>query len=131
MAVLRIIPAGDLAIEKGNLVELGGTPETHVRYVRQKLAARFRFFLGEWFLNQNEGAPYIRDVFVKNPNLDVVRSMFLKLIRETPGVLDVVGFAMVYDPRQRTLAFSFQARVEGGDIVVKPEDRDFILNLAA
>ena len=130
MAVTRTIPAGDLELVNGNLVVLGRTPETHVQYVRQKLAARFKFFLGAWFLNLNAGAPYFRDLFVKNPNLDLVRSMFLRLVRETPGVLDVPSFSLVYDARARTVAFNFQARVEGGDIVIKPEDRDFILDLA-
>ena len=130
MAVLRTIPAGDLDILNGDLVVLGETPETHLAYMRQKIAARFKFFLGEWFLNLNEGVPYYRDVFGKNPNLDLVRSLFLRLLRETPGVLDVASFSLSYDPRARTLGFDFQAVVTGGNIVVAPEDKDFILDLA-
>lgn len=130
MAVLRLIPAGDLAIEGGDVVVLGKTPETRVQYMRQKIAARFKFWLGEWFLDQREGVPYYRDVFVKNPNLDLIRSLFLKLLRETPGVLDVPEFKVVYDHRARSLSFDFQAIVSDGEVVVKPEDAAFILGLA-
>lgn len=131
MAVIRIVPAGDLAIEAGDVVVLGKTPETRVQYMRQKIAARFKFWLGEWFLDQREGVPYYRDVFVKNPNLDLIRSLFLKLLRETPGVLDVPEFKILYDQRTRSLSFEFQAIVSDGEVVVKPEDAAFILGLAS
>lgn len=130
MAVVRIIPAGDLALENGNLVWLGTTPETRVQIVRQKIAARFRFFVGEWFLDLREGIPYYRDVLVKNPNLDLIRSLFLRVLRQTPGVLDVPSFSLDYDPSARRLSFDFEAKVSDGEVVVAPEDRDFVVDLA-
>lgn len=131
MAVLRIIPAGDLALEMGDVVVLGLSTETRVAYIRQKLSVRFRFFLGEWFLDLRQGVPYYRDVFVKNPNLDLIRSLFIRVVRETPGVLDVPTFSLAYDPEQRRLSFDFEALVDGGEITVKPEDADFVVNLAS
>ncbi len=131
MAVTRTIPAGDLAIENGDLVVLGKTPETRVQYMRQKIASRFKFFTGEWFLDQREGVPYYRDVFVKNPNLDLIRSLFLKLLRETPGVLDVPEFKVSFDAATRTGTFTFQAIVTDGEVTVTAKDEDFILNLAS
>lgn len=128
MAVLRIIPAGDLAIVNGDLFVLGKTPETRVQYIRQKIAARFKFFLAEWFLDEREGVPYYREVFVKNPNIPLIRSLFLKVLRETPGVLSVPTFSVRFDPAARTLTFDFQAIVDGGELVVSPEDDDFIID---
>jgi hypothetical protein len=131
MAVIRIIPAGDLAIEGGDVVVLGKTPETRVQYMRQKIASRFKFFLKEWFLDEREGVPYYRDVFVKNPNQGLIRSLFLKLLRETPGVLDVPEFRISFDQAARTCGFDFQAIVTDGEVVVTAEDEDFLLNLAS
>lgn len=128
MAVIRRIPAGDLAIVAGNLVLLGKTPATRVQYIRQKISARFRFFLREWFLDEREGVPYYRDVFVKNPNIALIRSLFLKVLRETPGVLKVPSFSVRYDQAARQLTFDFQAVVDGGEVVVEPEDEDFIVD---
>lgn len=130
MAVTRTIPAGDLALEGGTFVELGRTDETRVRYIRQVLATRFKFFLGEWFLDQRQGAPFYRDVFVKNPNMDLIRSLFLRICRTTPGVLDVVDFSLSFNPSARRLTFSFQALVEGGEFTVRPEDEDFLVDVA-
>ncbi len=130
MAVLRIIPAGDLAIEAGDVVVLGLTATTRVQYIRQKIATRFKFFYGEWFLDQRQGLPYYGTVLTKNPDLALIRSLFLRVLRDTPGVIDVPTFNLVHDRASRTVSFAFQALVDGGEITVKPEDADFIINLA-
>jgi hypothetical protein len=130
MAVFRIIPAGDLALESGDLVVLGLTDVTRVQYIRQKISSRFRFFYGEWFLDQRQGLPYYGTVFTKNPNLSLIRSIFLRVLRDTPGVIDVATFNLVHDRPSRTVTFTFQAIVDGGEITVKPEDADFVINLA-
>ncbi len=125
MAVLRVIPAGDLALVGGSVAIIEGPPA-----IRQKLSARFKFFLGEWFLDLRQGVPYYRDVFLKEPNLDVVRSLFRKLIIETPGVLSLVTFTVSYNEARRSMAFAFQAKVDGGEVIVRPTDRDFLLEIA-
>ena len=132
MAVLRIIPAGDLALESGDVVVLGLTDETRVQYIRQKIASRFKFFVAEWFLDLREGISYYRDVFVKKPNIPLIRSLFLRVLRTTTGVLDVPQMSLSYDAGTRQLRLDFQARVSGGEmIVVRPEDADFIVSVAA
>jgi hypothetical protein len=131
VAVLRTIPTGDLALENGDVVVLGLVTDTRVRYIRQKIVTRFKFFYKEWFLDQRQGLPYYRDVFTKTPNLDLIRSLYLRVLRDTPGVLDVVTFSLIYDRAARSVTFTFEAVVEGGEIEVRPEDADFIVNLAS
>jgi hypothetical protein len=125
VAILRVIPAGDLALFGGTVALVDGPTA-----IRQKLAARFKFFLAEWFLDQRQGVPYYRDVFTKTPNLDVIRSLFRKLILGTPGVLSLPDYLIVFDESARQLAFDFTSNVTGGQVVVAPTDRDFILDLA-
>lgn len=124
MCVFRVIPPGDLDLINGSPYYISGPP-----YIRQKLSARFKFFLGEWFLNQLEGVPYYRDVFVHDPNLDVISSLFKRVITTCPGVLSIAKFAMTYDPIARSLSFAFQAVVDGGTITVTPQDQDFIVDV--
>lgn len=128
MAVLALIPSGDLALVNGDFSFIEGT-----KFTRQKLAARFQFFKGEWFLDQRQGLPYFRDVFVKNPNLDLIRSLFQKVIVDTPGIASVSNLQLVFDPGARTLAFSFTAKLKNGGapFVVTPEDRDFLVDISA
>jgi hypothetical protein len=123
MAVVRVVPAGDLAIEDGRLVELEGAA-----FVRQKIATRFKFFLAEWFLDQREGVPYFRDVFVKNPNLDVISSVFRRVALSVPGVLAIPKFRASLDAASRTLTFEFDARLAGEEVLrVTPADSEFVV----
>jgi hypothetical protein len=123
MAVLRTIPVGDLALKNGSPYYVEG-----IEYIRQKLSIRFRFFLGEWFLNQLEGVPYYRDVFTHDPNLDVISSLFRRVILTCPGITGIKSYSMFYDPASRLLTFSFQAFVDGGVITVLPQHEDFIVD---
>jgi len=126
--LIRTIPAGDLAIETTaagrHFVIARG-----LRYIRQKLSIEFKFFLGEWFLDRREGVPYYRDVFVWDPKLDVIRSLFRRLVLRTPGVLAIPVFQVQYAPATRTLTFNFQALCTEGVITVTPQDDDFILDV--
>lgn len=128
MVAYRIIPVGDVDLDaNGRVVILEGAA-----YVAQHIARRFKFFLGEWFLDEREGIPYFRDVFTKNPQLDVIRSTFKKVLSTTPGVSQILRFNIVYTPEARTLAFDFAVRVVTNEtIVVTPSDEPFILQVAA
>ena len=127
MAVFRMIPAGDLAIVDHQLVLVSG-----VALVRQKLCSRFRFFLGEWFLDRRLGLPFYRDVFVKNPNIPLIRSLFRRVAIETPGVLSLRRFDVTFDFETRELSLHFEAICDGDErLIVLPTDRDFILANAA
>ena len=125
VAVIRTIPAGDLELVRGTAHLIEGPAA-----IRQKLASRFKFFFKEWFLDERQGVPYYRDVFVKEPNLDVIRSLFRRIAEECPGVLSLVRFKIIYDEEARSLAYDFSAKVAGGDLVVGPNDKDFLLVLA-
>lgn len=123
--IYRVIPKGDLDVVDGALVLLGGAP-----YVAQKMAARFKFFLGEWFLDKREGVPYFRDVFTHNPNLDVIRSVFRQVALSIPSVLSLPRFETVYSPSERSIAFDFQAQLSSGELlIVQPTDQPFIITI--
>jgi hypothetical protein len=52
------------------------------------------------------------------------------VLRTTPGVLSVPTFDMTYDPATRELSVEFEAVVDGGVVLVKPGDPDFLVGLA-
>lgn len=124
MAVIQEIPAGDLELVDGNFVILDGS-----RLVRQTLLSRFRFFLGEWFLDTREGVPYYRDILVKNPDEEIVRSVFRQVLEGTPGVLEILSFNIVYDDKDRTIRFSFEVRSTDGVIIVSTDDDAFVVRV--
>jgi len=131
MSLFRVIPQGDL--------DLVLNPETGKRelliitgaaYVRQKIATRFKFFLGEWFLDQREGVPYFREIFVKNPDIDIVRAIFRRVLTSVVEVSTITRFDLAYDPVTRTLSFDFAVTLRTGEeLVVTPSDRLFIIDV--
>ncbi len=125
MALIRIIPKGVLRLDGGKTVLLSGA-----EYVRQKLASRFRWWKGEWFLNLNEGVPYRREVFVVDPDLDVIRALFRSIVRSVVEVASVTRFDLVFDPTTRELSFDFEVTLITGDVLtVTPDDDLFLLTL--
>ena len=101
---------GDLRLVKGTLVFTSDLPTE----VAQRLRVRFRFFLGDWFLDQREGIPWFQAVLVKNPSGGTIRAIFTKVITETPGVLALDSLDFIMDAGTRTLDLNFTARLEDG-----------------
>lgn len=100
---LLLTNAGDLDLSTNDLQLVDG-----IEAVRQHLQIRFRFFLGEWFLDRDEGVPYIRDVLKKNPNESQVRAMLAEVARSTPGVVSVDSIELDLAAATRTLTVSLQ-----------------------
>lgn len=127
MPIIHIIPIGDIELdETGDPVWTDGPT-----YIRQRLSVRFKFWLGEYFLDLRQGIPYRREVFVKNPNIDRIREIFRQVIVTTPGVLRLNTFELNYDPSARRMTFKFHASVEGGEVRVNHDDQDFIISLSS
>ncbi len=102
----------DLALFEGNLVLC-----RDARAVAQRVENRFRFFLGEWFLDLREGIPYFQVILVKGPDVKVIRQIFLKVVTETPGMADVLDFDMQFDSATRTLFYQWSGITDDGDPV--------------
>ena len=107
---LLLDASGDLDLTTNDIQLVDG-----VEAVRQELQIRFRFFLGEWFLDPDEGVPYIRDVLVKNPSEGRVRALLTEVATSTPGVTEVTNLELDLDIGTRTLTVTMDltADVEG------------------
>jgi hypothetical protein len=95
--------------------------------VIQRVQVRFRFFLGEWFLDQRLGVPYFRDVLIKNPDPLVVSTVFRKVLEMTPGVSSVDSLVANLDASSRTLMIDFKATLSDGSVIVAQAE-PFILS---
>jgi len=83
----------------------------------QKLAIRFQFFRGEWFLDERVGIPYWTDVLVKNPSEADLRSIFTQTITTTPGIAELNELTFSLDPITRKLDLSFTATKDDGELL--------------
>lgn len=119
------LPNGDLDLSKGLQLTT-----TLAQYVTQKLRQRLRFFLGEWFIDTRLGVPYFQRVFVENPDLALLATLYRDIVIGTTGVASVRDLVLDFDKKTRTLFVSFVAVLQDGDLVVFKKE-PFVLGLAA
>jgi hypothetical protein len=117
MTTFRLTSDGDLDLSTNNIVLIDGDEA-----LIQKLKARLQFFRGEWFLDRNIGFPYWTDVFLKAPDLTVVRSLYRQTILGCPGIDSLNSLELDYIAAERRLDVSFSAvKSEGGILEFEEE----------
>jgi hypothetical protein len=99
----------DLDIANYDLVLVDGVDQ-----VRQKLENRLQFFYGEWFLDNTKGVKLYETVFVKNPNLSLIASLFKSTILDTRDVNTILEYNQTYDASLRKLAIDFKVNTTYG-----------------
>lgn len=104
--------SNDLVIQDGDLVLIDGDEQ-----IRQAILQNLQTFAGEWFLNTSIGIPYFQNIFVKNPNLDLIQLIFQNVIMGTPGVAQLNNFTFDYDNATRSLSISFIGVTSNGQVI--------------
>ncbi len=115
MSDFKLDAFGELDLSSDDLVFVTGADA-----VAQHLKIRLRFVQGEWFLDQRVGLPYFTQIWVKNPNLAAIQSVFRRAIITTPGVDVLERIDQEFDSATRQLEIDFSAKLEGEDVA-----RDF------
>jgi len=113
--------SGDIALEQNQIVLAFGEDA-----IEQQLRTRLRFFFEEWFLDQRAGIPYYREILIKNPNLQLVRSIYKEAIESTPGIDSADSIQLSIDGATRTLSLYFTATMDTGQTL---EFSPFIIEL--
>jgi hypothetical protein len=92
--------------------------------VAQRLFIALQFFKGEWFLDEEEGAPYFERILTKNPGDRVIRSVFTQIIENTEGVERCTYFSYTIS-KERRMSIVFKAILEDGSTFVSTEYAQF------
>lgn len=100
-----------------------------VEAIRLRLVARLKFFKREWFLDLRQGMPYYEAVFVKNPDISLVQSIFRRAILSTPGVLTVARMVTTFDRGARAFTIDPLEIVLTGGVVFRAQPDEFIIAL--
>jgi len=120
MADIALDSDGDILIQNDSLVLVEGDDA-----IVQHLTIRFRFFLGEWFLDSRLGIPYFSEIFVKNPDLSRVRGIFRQVVLTTPSIDSLIEFGLQFESAIRKLTVSFRARKTDGGVL--EYNKEFII----
>lgn len=62
--------------------------------IAQRIKTRLQLFAGEWFLDRNIGVEWLSEILTKSPQGSVVTSLLRRTILDTPGVTELVSFAI-------------------------------------
>ncbi len=95
--------------------------ETEDESLAQRLKVKLLTFQGEWFLDSEEGMPWISDVFGKNRSLQAINSLLQDQILEEPEVIQIVSFSSTLDNSNRVLSISFTVQSDTSDEVIPVE----------
>lgn len=110
---------GDLKIDSDIHFTTGGDA------VQQMIQTRMQTFRGEWFLDLDEGVPYMENDSVSaseallGARFDEIktRQAFNELLVSTPGVAKVETLSVSFDAKTRVLSVSWRVTTEFGDTV--------------
>lgn len=123
MSTFKQDASGDLVFETGRLVLVTDPDEE----VAQGIFNRFRLVLGEWFKDTRKGVPYLQKVFVRRPNLAVIRELFRRVIMHDTRVADVPTLTLTIEKETRNLVFEFEARTISGARISGGSGKPFIV----
>lgn len=85
--------------------------------IRQDVQQTLQFLMGEWFLNNTLGIPYLQTILAKNPDLDLIQSILQNAVLDVNGVTDLVAFEFDYDSQTRSLSVTLQAKTTNGTVI--------------
>lgn len=84
---------------------------------RQSTVDSLSLWLGEWFLDNSVGFPWLQQVLgLKNPNITKIKALLRQTILAQPYVVDVVADA-AFNRSTRAFAYSFAATLNTGQII--------------
>lgn len=105
------VNTGDLVVKDGDLMIVNNAER-----VAQQVLITLREWLGEWFLNINDGVPYLEYILVKNPNENHIRQILTEAIESVDGVTKVTELEFTFNRILRTLSVSYEIDTDYGFI---------------
>nr|AGS53503.1 hypothetical protein [uncultured bacterium contig00055] len=112
MKSLALQPQGNKFIrEKGRI----RFTQSDLEFKAQRVRSVISIFLGEYFLNQSLGIPYINQTDTKTGHRAMLETSLRIKIVAVEGIKKLLHFISVYDPGKRTLDIDFAAETDRGE----------------
>ena len=110
MTVRKLGDDGDLALGQDNFWIGYSAAE-----VAQNVRTRLKFFLGEWFLNTQDGTDWFGSVLGKGSPLATRESVIRRRILLTPGCAGMTAFSLTTDIATRLLTVNASIVSQSGE----------------
>lgn len=107
---------GDMAVDNGHWV-IAADAEA----VTQDIEIRLGFFLGEWFLDEEIGVPWLQRILQKGTPAEEVREHLRVAIASAPDVTEVAGANLELDAATRQASISYTVQTSYGEATAAAE----------
>lgn len=104
--------AGDMVFVNGKCP----TTDDYSDVVAQRLYIMLRTFMGEWYLNENHGVPYLQQILGHKIRKAAVDRILQEKILAEEGVAEILLFVSDLSPK-RTYTCTFRVRSKTGEII--------------
>lgn len=118
MEDLLLDSTGDITITDDDLVLSTGLDS-----VRQRIRMRIRMFKGEVFIDTALGTPHFDSTFARRPDLDLIKSVYRKVIGESEGVVELLSLTVEL-PSTRILSVKAEVLASDGQRIVLVDTLD-------
>jgi hypothetical protein len=106
----------DLLVLNNDLVLTKDANPIGTNPVLQNILQRLGLFLGEWFLDNTKGVPWLQQILVKNPDIAAIDAIILNTILGTIGVVQLNFYTFTPNFAERTLEIAFTALTTQGKV---------------
>jgi hypothetical protein len=101
---------GDLRVDGVELALVQGGDA-----IAQELEVRLRWWLGEWFLDQRQGVPYVQRILRKGVSEQAVRALLRQHIERSADVARVISIEVTIDRATREASVDFEVLTTEGE----------------
>jgi hypothetical protein len=96
---------GDIAIIKNDLL-LTIEAQTIEQRIRQELLT----FKGEWFLDEELGIPYFKEILGSKNSIETIKNIFVNAIQNIDGVAELIKLDIQLETLKRIVSIEFSVR---------------------
>lgn len=109
MRVRGMSSTGDMRFGQGAALFLVDSPEAVAQLIKTRLA----LWTGEWFLDRDEGMPWMQQVIGRGHMSTYDAAIQLRIL-ETPGVVGIEKYSSTYNSTTRTVSISATVNTQYG-----------------
>jgi hypothetical protein len=109
----------DIGTDLNLIGDVNGSDQ--LAYYQQKVKIVLLFFFAEWFLDVTIGIKYLQSIFVKNPNLTLIDSLFKIAITEIEGIVELIEYDSTFSIPNRSIEVEFVADTDAGELTLTQE----------
>jgi hypothetical protein len=98
----------DILLDRDGDIFVGETADISIKHsIRQEVKIFLRWFFAEWRFNPDVGIPYFEEVFVKNPNTQMIARIVRSEAMKADGAKEVRDVAVTIDHKTRAATIKF------------------------